>query len=313
MAAVQAGVTMVQGTINGLGERCGNANLCSVVPSLILKLKAQTNVTKLSSLTALSGFVGEMANISPDLRLPYVGRSAFAHKGGMHVSAILKESRTYEHINPALVGNERRIPISELAGTSSILAKAKELGIETEKDGGKSILEKMKEMEAEGFQFEAAEASLELFIRRLKDQQTAPFRVEGFRLFMDVSSKDTVSEASIRVVDSDGTVEHTAADGNGPVNALDRALRKALQRFYPVLMEVRLIDYKVRVIDGKDATAAKVRVLDPFHRRQELLDDGRGVRQHHRGVTHGIAGQHRVQAHEGRRQRFQGVTGPPLH
>ncbi len=261
MAAVQAGAAMVQGTINGLGERCGNANLCSVIPNLILKAKVRTNVTKLSSLMSLSGFVGEMANISPDPRLPYVGRSAFAHKGGMHVSAILKESRTYEHVDPTLVGNERRILISELSGTSSILAKAKELGIETEKDGGRSILEKMKEQEAEGFQFEAAEASLELFIRRLKNQQTAPFKVEGFRLFMDVSTRNTISEASIRVVDSDGTVEHTAADGNGPVNALDRALRKALQRFYPVLTEVRLIDYKVRVIDGKDATAAKVRVL----------------------------------------------------
>jgi 2-isopropylmalate synthase len=227
----------------------------------MLKMKVETNVKKLSSLTALSGFVGEMANISPDPRLPYVGVSAFAHKGGMHVSAILKESRTYEHIDPTLVGNERRILISELSGTSSILAKAKELGIETEKDGGRSILEKMKELEAEGFQFEAAEASLELFIRRLKKQQTSPFKVEGFRLFMDVSTRNTISEASIRVVDSDGTVEHTAADGNGPVNALDRALRKALQRFYPVLTEVRLIDYKVRVIDGKDATAAKVRVL----------------------------------------------------
>jgi 2-isopropylmalate synthase len=261
MAAVQAGAAMVQGTINGLGERCGNANLCSVIPSLMLKMKAETNVIRLPSLTSLSSFVGEMANISPDPRLPYVGRSAFAHKGGMHVSAIMKESRTYEHIDPTLVGNERRILISELSGTSSILAKAKELGIETEKDGGRSILEKMKEQEAEGFQFEAAEASLELFIRRLKDQQTAPFKVEGFRLFMDVSTRNTISEASIRVVDSDGTVEHTAADGNGPVNALDRALRKALLRFYPVLAEVRLVDYKVRVIDGKDATAAKVRVL----------------------------------------------------
>ena len=261
MAAVQAGVSMVQGTINGLGERCGNANLCSVIPSLILKMKAKTNVTRLEGLTALSSFVGEMANISIDPHMPFVGVSAFAHKGGMHVSAILKESRTYEHIDPALVGNERRILISELSGTSSILAKAKELGIETEKDGGRSILEKMKELEAEGFQFEAAEASLELFIRRLKNQQTAPFKVEGFRLFMDVSTHNTISEASIRVVDSNGTVEHTAADGNGPVNALDRALRKALQRFYPVLTEVRLIDYKVRVIDGKDATAAKVRVL----------------------------------------------------
>ena len=202
-----------------------------------------------------------MANISPNPRAPYVGKSAFAHKGGMHVSAVLKDTRTYEHVDPALVGNERRILISELSGVSTILAKAKELGIDTEKDGGRSILEKMKELEAEGFQFEAAEASLELFIRKLKGQNTSPFRLEGFRIFMDVAGDLMTSEASIRVVDSDGTVEHTAADGNGPVNALDRALRKALERFYPVLTEVRLIDYKVRVIDGKDATAAKVRVL----------------------------------------------------
>ncbi|MHC1708882.1 MAG: citramalate synthase [Methanomassiliicoccales archaeon] len=261
LAAVEAGASMVQGTINGLGERCGNANLCSVIPNLVLKMKVETGVKNLDQLSKLSHFVAEMANVSPDPRAPYVGKSAFAHKGGIHVSAVLKDSRTYEHVEPELVGNQRRILVSELSGVSNIMAKAGEMGIDTEKDGGRSILELMKHREAEGFQYEAAEASLELLIRKLKGENTSPFRLEGFRTFMDVTGDVMTSEASVRVVDSDGTMEHTAADGNGPVNALDRALRKALERFYPVLKEVRLIDYKVRVIDGKEATAAKVRVL----------------------------------------------------
>lgn len=261
LAAVEAGASMVQGTINGLGERCGNANLCSIIPNLMLKMKVETGVKNLDQLSKLSHFVAEMANVSPDPRAPYVGKSAFAHKGGIHVSAVLKDSRTYEHVEPELVGNQRRILVSELSGVSNIMAKAGEMGIDTEKDGGRSILELMKRREAEGFQYEAAEASLELLIRKLKGENTSPFRLEGFRTFMDVTGDVMTSEASVRVVDSDGTMEHTAADGNGPVNALDRALRKALERFYPVLKEVRLIDYKVRVIDGKEATAAKVRVL----------------------------------------------------
>lgn len=261
LAAVEAGASMVQGTMNGLGERCGNANLCSIIPNLMLKMNVGTGITNLEQLSKLSHYVAEMANVAPDPRAPYVGRSAFAHKGGIHVSAVLKDSRTYEHVAPELVGNQRRILVSELSGVSNILAKAEELGIDTEKDGGRSILQRMKELEAEGFQYEVAEASLELLIRKLKGQRTSPFRLEGFRTFMDVTGDVMTSEASVRVVDSDGTLEHTAADGNGPVNALDRALRKALERFYPVLKEVRLIDYKVRVIDGKEATAAKVRVL----------------------------------------------------
>lgn len=261
LAAVEAGASMVQGTMNGLGERCGNANLCSIIPNLMLKMKVETGVKNLDHLSKLSHFVAEMANVSPDPRAPYVGKSAFAHKGGIHVSAVLKDSRTYEHVEPELVGNQRRILVSELSGVSNILAKAGEMGIDTEKDGGRSILELMKRREAEGFQYEAAEASLELLMRKLKGENTSPFRLEGFRTFMDVAGDVMTSEASVRVVDSDGTMEHTAADGNGPVNALDRALRKALERFYPVLKEVRLIDYKVRVIDGKEATAAKVRVL----------------------------------------------------
>jgi 2-isopropylmalate synthase len=261
LAAVEAGASMVQGTINGLGERCGNANLCSIIPALMLKMGRRTGVKDLSTLTATAAFVGEVANILPDQNLPYVGRSAFAHKGGVHVSAVLKDPRTYEHIPPESVGNSRRILVSELSGTSNILAKAKELGIEEEKDKGRSILEKLKEMESKGYQFEAAEASFELLVRRLRGERFEPFKLEGFRIFVDVSGDIMRSEASVKVVDPNGLVEHTASDGNGPVNALDKALRKALERFYPEIRHIRLIDYKVRVIDAKEATAANVRVL----------------------------------------------------
>jgi 2-isopropylmalate synthase len=261
LTAVEAGASMVQGTINGLGERCGNANLCSVIPSLMLKMGKETSVTDLSALSGLSSFVGEVANIMPDTKQAYVGRSAFTHKAGMHVSAVLKDPRTYEHIEPKLVGNERRVLVSELSGTSNILAKAKELGIEEEKDKGRSILETLKKMEAMGYQFEAAEASFELLVRRLRGENHRPFKLEGFRIFVDVSGDTMRSEASVRVVDPNGTVEHTASDGNGPVNALDKAVRKALIRFYPEIRDIRLIDYKVRVIDAKMATEATVRVL----------------------------------------------------
>jgi len=261
LAAVEAGASMVQGTINGLGERCGNANLCSIIPALMLKMGRRTGVKDLSTLTATAAFVGEVANILPEQNLPYVGKSAFAHKGGVHVSAVLKDPRTYEHIPPESVGNSRRILVSELSGTSNILAKAKELGIEEEKDKGRSILEKLKEMESKGYQFEAAEASFELLVRRLRGERFEPFKLEGFRIFVDVSGDIMRSEASVKVVDPNGLVEHTASDGNGPVNALDKALRKALERFYPEIKHIRLIDYKVRVIDAKEATAANVRVL----------------------------------------------------
>ena len=261
LAAVEAGASMVQGTINGLGERCGNANLCSIIPALMLKMGKRTGIKDLSTLTATASFVGEVANVLLDQKLPYVGKSAFAHKGGVHVSAVLKDPRTYEHIPPESVGNSRRILVSELAGTSNILAKAKELGIEEERDQGRSILEKLKELESKGYQFEAAEASFELLVRRLRGEDFEPFKLEGFRIFVDVSGDTMRSEASVKVVDPNGLVEHTASDGNGPVNALDKALRKALERFYPEIKHIRLIDYKVRVIDAKEATAAVVRVL----------------------------------------------------
>jgi len=261
LAAVAAGATMVQGTINGLGERTGNANLCSIIPNLALKMGKKLTPQNLEGLTSLSTFVAETANVLADAKLPYVGRSAFAHKGGIHVSAMMRNPRTYEHIDPSVVGNERRILVSELAGTASIQAKIREFGIDTEKEDGRVILEQLKMLEAEGYQFEGADASFELLVRRLQDGIKPPFHMEGFRIFVDVGRESVSSEASIKVLDSDGSMEHTAADGNGPVNALDRAVRKALERFYPQLKEVRLADYKVRVIDGKDATGAKVRVL----------------------------------------------------
>jgi 2-isopropylmalate synthase len=252
---------MVQGTINGLGERCGNANLCSIIPALVLKMEKKTSLQNLQGLTSLANLIGEVANVLPDPRLPYVGKSAFVHKAGMHVSAVLKDPRTYEHIDPQLVGNARRILVSELAGTSNIMAKLRELGIDTEKDKGRSILEKLKQLESQGYQFEAAEASFELMVRRLQGGSTPPFKLTGFRIFVDVSGDAMRSEASVKVVDPAGLVEHTASEGNGPVNALDKALRKALERFYPELRSIRLIDYKVRVIDARAATEAMVRVL----------------------------------------------------
>lgn len=261
LAAVRAGAVMVQGTINGIGERCGNANLCSVIPDLILKMGVQTGVKELRNLRSLSGFVSEMANIIHDPRMPYVGRSAFAHKGGVHVSAINRNPRTYEHIDPSLVGNSRRILISEQSGTSSILVKLREFGIDGTKGDGREILEHIKKLEFEGFQFEGADASFELLVRRLTGQWRPHFTIEGFRIFVDVSGEEVRSDATIKVIDPGGQVEHTAAEGNGPVNALDRAMRKALERFYPELRRIRLTDYKVRVIDARNATAAKVRVL----------------------------------------------------
>jgi 2-isopropylmalate synthase len=221
----------------------------------------ELSIRDLSHLTSLSTFVSETANVAADPRLPYVGRSAFAHKGGVHVSAVMKDATTYEHIRPEVVGNERRVLVSELAGTASILAKMREFGIDPDKGSGRLVLDRLKEMESEGYQFEGAEASFELLVRRLQDGIRPPFRLEGFRIFVDVAGSNVSSEASIKVIDSTGAMEHTAADGNGPVNALDRAVRKALERFYPELRQVRLADYKVRVIDSKDATGAKVRVL----------------------------------------------------
>jgi 2-isopropylmalate synthase len=262
LASVESGARMVQGTINGLGERCGNANLCSVMPNLLIKMGYDLGPIDMKKLTALSGFVGETANVSPDSGLPYVGRRAFAHKGGIHVSALSRDPRTYEHTSPDSVGNERRILISDASGKASITAKLKEIGITAEEKEKKAILKRIKELEAKGYQFEGAEASFELLVKRSKGDVVKPFDVVGFRMHIDeVGDNDIISEAIIKVADRFGNVEHTASDGDGPVNALDGALRKALSRFYPVINSVRLTDYKVRVLDEKAATAATVRVL----------------------------------------------------
>ena len=262
LASVENGAVMVQGTINGIGERCGNANLCSIMPDLSIKLGYDIGPIDLTKLTALSGFVGETANMSPHPGLPYVGDRAFAHKGGVHVSALTKNPRTYEHVSPEEVGNKRKILISDMSGKASITAKLKEFGISGGENDNKGILERIKDLEAKGYQFEGAEASFELLVKRFKGEIVPPFDLVGFRMYIDeVGENDIVSEASVKVVDRFGNMEHTASDGDGPVNALDGALRKALARFYPILNTIRLTDYKVRVLDEKAATAAAVRVL----------------------------------------------------
>ena len=259
LAAVEAGCDLVQGTVNGIGERCGNANLCAVVPDLMLKCGYGTGV-RLDELTSLSRTIGEIANSPPASGMPFTGASAFAHKGGMHVSALVKDPRTYEHVDPSVVGNSRRVLVSGMAGKATISKKLRDLGLEAGTDSPE-ITDMIKRMESEGYDFEGADASFELLVRRLRGEIEEKFRIEGFRIFMDSRENGYDTEASIRIRGSDGRMEHTAADGCGPVNALDNALRKALESFYPVLRNMRLTDYKVRVLDGGSATAATVRVL----------------------------------------------------
>jgi len=266
LMAVQLGVIQIQGTINGIGERCGNANLCSIIPNLVLKMGYDLSCKDvLFKLTEVSRFVFEIANLPHPSRLPYVGRSAFAHKGGVHVSAVLKSPRTYEHIDPALVGNVRRVLVSELSGKSNILYKAKELGIELDPESAlvNKIVEEIKKLEAEGYEFEAAEASLELLIYKLMGEPKQYFELLSYKVFDHKQRDFSQAEATVlvRVPPGVGEVEHTAALGNGPVNALDNALRKALVRFYPQIKEMELEDYKVRVLPGLPGTASKVRVF----------------------------------------------------
>ncbi|MFN4196457.1 MAG: citramalate synthase [Caldimicrobium sp.] len=267
LTAVIMGAVQVQGTINGIGERCGNANLCSIIPNLVLKMGYKVSAEdKLYKLTEISRYVFEIANLPHPSRLPYVGRSAFTHKGGVHVSAILKSPRTYEHIDPALVGNVRRVLVSELSGKSNIIYKAKEFGIELDSESAlvNKIVEEIKKLEAEGYEFEAAEASLELLIYKLMGEPKQYFELLSYKVFNQKHQNDSSkAEATVlvRVPPGVGEVEHTAALGNGPVNALDNALRKALVRFYPSIKEMELEDYKVRVLPGLPGTSAKVRVF----------------------------------------------------
>jgi 2-isopropylmalate synthase len=263
--AVQAGAAHVQGTFNGYGERCGNANLASIIPTLKLKLGIDCiSEGGLSQLTETSRLISELANLPHDERQPYVGSSAFAHKGGMHIDAVRKNPRTFEHIDPELVGNEQRILISDQAGKSAILKKIERHYPNYDKNSPEviALFDRLKEAENEGYQYEAADASFELLTRTLLDDYQSFFDLLGFRVIIEkVKGHGIRSEATIKVMAPDGEVEHTAADGDGPVNALDSALRKALERFYPSLQEVRLTDYKVRVLDTQAGTGAKVRVL----------------------------------------------------
>lgn len=270
LAAVQAGAVQVQGTINGLGERCGNANLCSVIPALKLKMGINCiSEAQLARLTEVAHFVSEEANLATNPYAPYVGGSAFSHKGGLHVSAIRKWQGSYQHIDPALVGNRPRVLVSELSGKSNILHKAGEKGIlALDGEAAAKALEKVKLLESQGFQYENAEASLELLLKRASPGYKPPFELVDFLIVVESRRRsptkrgpeDALSEAMVKVRVG-GELMHTAAEGNGPVNAMDEALRCALMRFYPSLQKIRLMDYKVRILEGNTGTGSQVRVL----------------------------------------------------
>jgi 2-isopropylmalate synthase len=266
IAAVRVGATQVQGTINGVGERCGNANLVSVIPDLQLKLGYQcVPPAKLKELREISMLVYELANITPLARQAFVGRSAFAHKGGLHVSAILRNTQTYEHIDPALVGNDRHVVLSELSGKANIMYKSKELGLAIDPHNEKigDLLEQVKRLESEGYTFEGADASFELLMLRTLAMTSEHFNFVSFRVFDDKWHEDQApfSEAVVIIEGPDGHRTRTSAIGNGPVNALDSALRSALVPYYPALEKMHLADYKVRVLDNGRGTGARVRVL----------------------------------------------------
>ena len=264
--AVQAGASHVQGTFNSYGERCGNANLSSIIPTLKLKLGIDcVSEARLKRITDVSRLISELANLPHDERQPYVGRSAFAHKGGMHIDAVRKNRLTFEHVNPESVGNAQRILVSDQVGRSAVVKKIEKTNIPISIGQSTEVLalfQRLKEAENEGYQYEAAEASFELLTRKVFDDYQPFFNLLGFRVIIEkVSERSLHAEATIKVKAPNGEIEHTAADGDGPVNALDNALRKALERFYPSLKDVYLTDYKVRVLDTQDGTAAKVRVL----------------------------------------------------
>ncbi|WP_456387563.1 citramalate synthase [Desulfolithobacter sp.] len=265
LLAVHSGVTQIQGTMNGYGERCGNANLTSIIPAIVFKmgLKCET-ANHIDKLYETSRLINELANLPHNRYQPYVGESAFAHKGGIHVSAVERNPLTYEHIEPEKVGNIRRILISDQAGRSNVLHKARKYGLKLEASDPvvAAIINELKELENQGYQYEGAEASFELLMRRALGLQRRFFDLEGFRVMNNKyrMDKPPLTEATIRLYVG-GNEVHTASMGDGPVNALDRALRKALTRFYPSLEEMELVDYKVRVLSGEHGTGAKVRVL----------------------------------------------------
>jgi 2-isopropylmalate synthase len=263
LAALEAGATHVQGTINGYGERTGNCNLISVIPNVALKLKKRClSDESLRRLKEISQFVDDIANVRHNPRLPWVGSAAFSHKGGTHVNAVQKVARSYEHIDPATVGNSRHVLISDLSGRSNIVMKAQELGfkLDNETPELKEILSRIKKLEHEGYEFEAAEGSLALIIRRALRHEERPFKVDSYHVSMRSTGKNSVCEATIKVHVSNGA-GHTVAEGDGPINALDNALRAALANFFPQIRKVVLTDYKVRILDSATGTSARTRVL----------------------------------------------------
>jgi len=263
LAAVRSGATMVQGTINGYGERCGNANLCSIIPDLMIKM----NVTclpddaHLTTLTHVARTVAEIANLPPDSHLAYVGRSAFAHKGGIHVAAMRRTAQSYQHIDPVLVGNEMRVLLSDLSGRGNILSKAEQWGLDVSSEAARKVLEEIKRLENLGYVFEGAEASVAMMLKRAQADYKAPFELIDFLVVVENRrGRGLLAEATVKLSVGD-QVMHTAAEGNGPVNALDSALRKALEPVYPHVREFTLADYKVRILDSHTGSAATTRVL----------------------------------------------------
>ncbi|MBI2438828.1 MAG: citramalate synthase, partial [Lentisphaerae bacterium] len=263
--AVRAGAAQVQGTINGYGERCGNANLCAIIPNLALKLRRACRCQdNLGELMDLSRFVDDVLNLPHGRQAAYVGESAFAHKAGMHVDAVEKTARSFEHVSPEAVGNERRILISELSGGSNILLKAIEMGEALSKSSPaiRDVLNKLEQLEKKGYQFESADASFKILIQKVLKRHKPFFGLEGYRVIVEKRGKHEpcLAEATIKVKVGN-EIEHTAAEGDGPINALDNALRRALTRFYPAIAEVALTDFRVRILDPEEATAAKTRVI----------------------------------------------------
>jgi 2-isopropylmalate synthase len=262
LSAVRAGARHIQGTINGLGERCGNANLCTIIPNLAFKMSFEVLAPeKIKSLTEVSRLIFEIGNLTPVMNMPYVGESAFAHKAGLHVDALRKDKHTYEHIAPDLVGNERRFLISELSGKSNVLAELEKAKIIEDKKLAKKILARVQTLEGEGYQFEAANASFDLLVTKIMGTYKPFFELIKYYVTVEKRTDGNMAnEATVKLKVGD-KVEHVVGEGDGPVNALDAALRKALKNFYPTIKDVRLIDYKVRVVNAGAGTAARVRVV----------------------------------------------------
>ena len=265
IVAAQVGANQIQGTFIGIGERCGNANLSTIIPTLKLKMGYRViDDNNLSKLTTVARFIAEISNITLQDEAPYVGGSAFAHKGGMHIDAVCKAPKSYEHIKPELVGNKRRFLISEVSGKSTVYSEVQKIFPNISKDDKEvqKITDRLKDLEFEGYQFEGAEGTVELIIRKIIGKYKPFFKLNHFKIIGEqpYNSEEFSSTAVINIT-VDGQTEMTAAEGEGPVNALDKAIRKALDVFYPQLQDVRLVDYKVRVLDSESATGAKVRVL----------------------------------------------------